>query len=61
MTALQRERGIGKSEALNELARRGAAQREPARTYRLRPVPLGARIDGSNIGEVLDLLDTEPG
>lgn len=52
--------GIGRSKARNELARRGAAQRDQPRSYRLRPVALGARIDLSNIGEVLDLLVTEP-
>lgn len=56
---LQREQGMGRSKALNELARRGAARREQPRPYRLKPTPLGARVDVSNIGEVLDLLDGE--
>lgn len=58
--ALQRELGIGRSKALNELARRGAARRSAREPYRVRPVALGAKLDLSNIGEVLDLLDAEP-
>lgn len=57
---LRRERGIGPSEALNELARRGMRVRENPQPYRHRSVALGLRIDVTNIGEVLDLLDDEP-
>lgn len=59
VAALQRERGIGRSKALNELARRGAAQRAPRHHYVHRTADLGARIDVTNIGEVLGLLDDE--
>lgn len=57
--ALQREQGIGRSKAVNELARRGAMPKVEREPYRLKPVALGTRIDVSNIGEVLDLLDDE--
>ena len=58
--ALQLERGIGRSKAFNELARRGIARREGKRSaYRLRPAELSARLDVSNIGEVLETLDEQ--
>lgn len=55
---MRRESGIGPSEALNTLARRGMAQR-PATTgpYRHRSAELGLKVDVSDIGAVLDLLD----
>ncbi len=55
--ALQREQGIGRSRAVNELARRGALPEVKLAPYRLKPVSLGTRIDVTNIGEVLDMLD----
>ena len=58
--ALRRERGIGLSEALNDLARRGLVSGGGARgAYVHAPRDLGLRIDATNIGEVLDLLDQE--
>lgn len=59
---LRRERDLGVSEALNDLVRAGLLPREPRRpvdppSYEMGP----ARIDYSNIGEVLDLLDAEEG
>jgi len=56
---LRREQGLGLSEALNLLARRGmaagtAAARVP---FRQDTVDLGARVDVADIGAVLDLLD----
>jgi len=58
----RRERGLGLSEAVNDLVRAGLLPREPRRpvdppSYEMGP----ARIDYSNIGEVLDLLDAEEG
>jgi Arc/MetJ family transcription regulator len=54
---LRRERGIGVSEAVNELVR--AAMREERVRYDYRhPVrDMGASVDISNIGAVLDRLD----
>jgi hypothetical protein len=54
---LRREEGLGLSAALNLLARRGmVAPQEPA-PYEHRTADLGLKVDVSNIGEVLDLLD----
>jgi hypothetical protein len=58
---LRREQGIGLSAALNLLARRGlAAGAAPRTRFRQESADLDARVDVTNIGEVLDLLD-EPG
>lgn len=58
MERLRRQEGLGPSDALNLLARRGMAR---ARLPRIRYVhasdALGLRVDVSNIGDVLDLLD----
>jgi hypothetical protein len=56
------ERGLGLSEAVNDLVRAGLAPREPRPpidppSYEMGP----ARIDYANIGEVLELLDAEEG
>lgn len=58
----RRERGLGLSEAVNDLVRAGLAPREPRPpidppSYEMGP----ARIDYANIGEVLELLDAEEG
>lgn len=62
MDRLRRDEGLGPSEALNTLARRGmaAAHARPG-PYEHRSANLGLRIDISDIGAVLDLLDQEPG
>ncbi|ANS78973.1 DNA-binding protein, CopG family [Serinicoccus hydrothermalis] len=58
---LRREKGIGPSEAVNSLARRGmAAPEEPSSGYEHRSTRLGLKVDVRNIGEVLDLLDEAP-
>lgn len=54
---LRREEGLGISEAVNRLIRRGLARPEPVTDYVHRTADVGLRIDVSNIGEVLDLLD----
>jgi hypothetical protein len=58
---LRRQRGLGVSEAVNELARAGlAAQRPAGKThgaFRQRSLPLGIRIDVSNVAEALEQLD----
>jgi len=54
---LRREEGLGLSEAVNVLARRGLVPRKQAVPYAASPRPMGARIVVDNIGEVLDLLD----
>jgi len=55
---LRRERSIGVSEALNELARAGMVRRkEPRKPFVQRTYPVGLKIDVTNIGEVLELLE----
>ncbi|MDQ6910173.1 MAG: ribbon-helix-helix protein, CopG family [Actinomycetota bacterium] len=54
---LRRERGLGVSEAVNELIRRGLLRREPVEPFRQPTRPVGLKIDVSNVVEVLDLLE----
>jgi Ribbon-helix-helix protein, copG family len=59
---LRRERGVGLSQAVNELARTGlrrSAQRRRAITFT--PRALGIKTDVSNVAEVLERLDAEDG
>jgi chromosome segregation and condensation protein ScpB len=58
----RRERGVGLSEAVNDLVRAGLIPHEPRPPFHQRTYSMGpARIDYSNIGEVLELLDAEEG
>jgi hypothetical protein len=54
---LRRERHLGLSEAVNELARAGMQRRVQPRAFRQRTQELGLRIDVSDVAEALDLLD----
>jgi hypothetical protein len=54
---LRADRGLGVSEALNELVRRGLLVRPPKPSFRQSTHPLGLRIDVSNVAEALDLLE----
>lgn len=54
---LRREQGLGVSEAVNLLARRAMAAKPERKPYVPLAYPVGVKIDVSNIGEVLDLLD----
>jgi hypothetical protein len=54
---LRREQGVGLSEAVNLLIRRGLAAPQTKRVYRHHSSPLGLKVDVSDIGSVLDLLD----
>ncbi len=56
---VRRAEGIGVSEAVNRLLREGLARPRPSRPYRHRSVELGLKVDVSNVGDVLDLLDDE--
>ncbi len=53
---LRAERGLGLSEAVNALVRAGLRPAARKR-YVHKGVKLGLKIDVSNVGEVLDLLD----
>jgi len=54
---LRRERGIGLSEAVNELARRGLAQRDPRPRFVQRTSSMGAGIDVANIAEAIEQVE----
>lgn len=54
---LRRERGLGLSAAVNELARRGLG-RQPARPrFEQATSPMRARLDVSNVAEAIELLE----
>ena len=54
---LRRERGLGVSEAVNELARAGLAVARTNYVYRHPTRNMGARVDLTNVADVLELLD----
>lgn len=54
---LRRERGIGLSEAINDLVRAGLMTKRPTRPFRQVTHDLGIGIDVSNIGEAIETLD----
>jgi hypothetical protein len=55
--ALRRERGIGVSEAVNELIRRALLPRPAPAAFQQRTRRLGLRIDVSNVAEALEVLE----
>ncbi|MGH3588483.1 MAG: ribbon-helix-helix protein, CopG family [Pseudonocardia sp.] len=57
---LRKERGLGVSSALNELARRGLAQAIPKPRFVQQTSSGGSRLELTDIADILDLLD-EPG
>lgn len=54
---LRRERGLGVSEAVDELIRRGLLWREPREPFRQATRRVGLKVDVSNVAEALDLLE----
>ena len=54
---LRRDRGIGTSEAVNELIRRGMLQPKQPRRFTQRTRALGIRVDVSNVAAVLETLE----
>lgn len=58
---LRREEGLGLSEAVNRLARTGMAVQPRPATYRHQSVHVGLKVDVSDVGAVLDVLDDERG
>lgn len=54
---LRRERGLGLSEAVNELARRGLLESGRREPFEQRSSPMGARIDVADVEEALEILD----
>jgi hypothetical protein len=55
--SVRREKGVGVSEAVNQLIRRGLLPREGAGTFRQRTARLGLKVDVSNVAETLETLD----
>jgi hypothetical protein len=53
----RRERGLGLSEALNELVRAGMVSAEVRARFRQRTVNLGAGIDVRDVAEALELAE----
>jgi hypothetical protein len=56
---LRRERGLGVSEAVNELIRRGMLHRPPSVPFSQPTRRAGLRLDVSNVAEALDVLDRD--
>ncbi len=54
---LRRERGVGLSEAVNDLVRAGLTVERPASAFRQKTHDLGDGVDFSNIGETIETLD----
>jgi hypothetical protein len=54
---LRQQRGLGLSEAVNELIRSGLRAKAPRPAFRQRVHDLGLRIDVRNVAEALELLD----
>jgi Ribbon-helix-helix protein, copG family len=54
---MRRERGVGVSEAVNELIRAGLLPRDPTRKFVQRAQRLGIQIDVSNVAEALEVLE----
>lgn len=56
---LRRDKGLGASEAVNELARAGLNVEKRSYVYRPKTYDMGARVDLTNVGDVLELLDED--
>ena len=54
---LRRQRGLGLSEAVNDLIRLGLRAKRPRRSFRQGTHALGLRIDVRNVAEALEQLD----
>ncbi len=54
---MRRERGIGLSEALNELARLGLAAKPPRKRFRQRSEPLGLKLDVTCVARAIEELE----
>ncbi|MBI1736440.1 MAG: ribbon-helix-helix protein, CopG family [Candidatus Rokubacteria bacterium] len=54
---LRRKRGLGLSEAVNELIRSGLRERAPRSRFEQRAHDLGLRVDVRNVAEALEILE----
>ena len=57
IAALRRERGLGVSDAVNELIRRGLVAQPTRPPFRQRTAPLGVTLDVSSVADALEVLD----
>jgi hypothetical protein len=57
VSRLRRERGVGMSEAVNQLARAGLTVKRARPRFRQRSAPLNLQIDVTNVTEALEQLD----
>jgi hypothetical protein len=58
---LRHEQGLGVSEAVNALIRRGLLREPVGSPFRQRTAPLGLRIDLSSVADALEVLDGPSG
>jgi hypothetical protein len=56
---LRRERDVGLSEAVNELARKGLTVRKEGKPFVQRTAPIGVKTDVTCLGELLAKLDED--
>lgn len=54
---LRREKGVGTSEAVNELVRRALLPRKQPSRFTQSTKPLGLRVDVSNVADALEALE----
>lgn len=54
---LRRERGMGVSEAVNELIRAGLRAKPPERSFRQKTFKSRPRIDVTNVAEALEIIE----
>ncbi len=54
---LRRERGVGVSEAVNELIRVGLRVKPASKSFRQKTFKSGLRIDVANVAEALEILE----
>jgi len=54
---LRQERGLGLSEALNELVRSGLRRRPAKGRFRQRSQPLGLQVDVTDVADAIELLE----
>jgi hypothetical protein len=54
---LRHERGLGVSEAVNQLARAGLRQKPRRTPFRQRTARIGLKVDVTNVAEALEQLD----
>ncbi|MHB1626718.1 MAG: CopG family transcriptional regulator [Candidatus Dormibacteria bacterium] len=57
---LRRQRSLGLSEAVNELARAGLRTKPSRANFHQRTAALGIRLDVTNVAEALELLEPGP-